>query len=69
MATVQLPNFTPVYMVAIEVQRFDSIRGEAMLEEAVWVVRHDTQRHYAIGTYLGARDGARQRLRGAGHGP
>ena len=40
-ATLQLPNFTPVYFVTIDVQRFDSIRGEAAFDEAVWVVRNN----------------------------
>jgi uncharacterized lipoprotein YmbA len=38
-ATVPLVNFTPDYRVTIDVQRFDSIAGEAALLEAVWVVQ------------------------------
>ncbi len=34
-----LANFAPDYRVAIDVQRFESIRGEAAVLEAVWVVR------------------------------
>lgn len=34
-----LANFNPAYRVAIDVQRFESVRGEAALVEAVWVVR------------------------------
>jgi uncharacterized protein len=38
-ATAPLANFDPAYAVTIEVQRFDSIRGEAALLDAVWTVR------------------------------
>ncbi len=38
-ATTQLANFNPDYRVTIDVQRFDSIRGQATLLEAVWTVR------------------------------
>jgi len=38
-ATAPLVNFTPDYRVTIDVQRFDSIPGEAALLDAVWVVQ------------------------------
>ena len=38
-ATTQLANFAPDYRVTIDVQRFDSIRGQATLLDAVWTVR------------------------------
>lgn len=38
-ATVPLVNFAPDWRVTIDVQRFDSIAGEAALVDAVWVVR------------------------------
>ncbi len=38
-ATAQLANFTPDYTVTIDVQRFDSIRGQAAVLEAMWAVR------------------------------
>jgi uncharacterized lipoprotein YmbA len=38
-ATAPFANFDPVYRVTINVQRFDSVRGEAALLEAVWTVR------------------------------
>ena len=38
-ATSSLANFEPVYRVTIDIQRFDSIRGEAAVLEAVWTVR------------------------------
>jgi uncharacterized protein len=34
-----LANFKPDYRVTIDVQRFESLRGEAATVEAVWVVR------------------------------
>lgn len=37
-ATDLLANFRPDYRVTIDVQRFDSIQGEAALIEAVWAV-------------------------------
>ena len=37
-ATAPLANFEPDYRVTIDVQRFDSIQGEAALIEAVWAV-------------------------------
>ena len=41
-ATTPLVNFNPSYWVTIDVQRFDSIRGQAALLEAVWTVRRTT---------------------------
>jgi uncharacterized lipoprotein YmbA len=38
-ASAQLANFTPDYRVTIDVQRFESIQGDAALDEAVWTVR------------------------------
>ncbi len=38
-ATERLTNFTPAYLVTIEVQRFESIRGQTALIEAMWAVR------------------------------
>jgi uncharacterized lipoprotein YmbA len=38
-ATAQLANFTPDYRVTIDIQRFESIQGDAALVEAVWTVR------------------------------
>ncbi len=58
-ATSQLPNFVPTYFVTIDVQRFDSIRGEAALDEAVWVVR-DT----ASGATRSGRTTARETVQG-----
>ena len=38
-ATAQLANFNADYRVTIDVQRFDSIRGQATVLDAVWSVR------------------------------
>jgi uncharacterized lipoprotein YmbA len=38
-ATVQLANFDPSYVITIEVQRFESVRGQTATVEAVWAVR------------------------------
>jgi uncharacterized lipoprotein YmbA len=38
-ATAPLANFDPAFRVTINVQRFDSIPGQEVLLEAVWVVR------------------------------
>ena len=38
-AAAPLANFNPAYLVTIDVQRFDSIRGQAAVLEAVWAVR------------------------------
>lgn len=41
-ATAPLANFDPAYQVTIDVQRFESIEGQAALIEAVWTVRKTT---------------------------
>jgi uncharacterized protein len=38
-ATAPLANFNAAYRVTIDVQRFDSIRGQGAVLDAVWVVR------------------------------
>ena len=38
-ATAQLANFPPDYVVAIDVQRFESVKGDSANLEAVWTVR------------------------------
>jgi uncharacterized lipoprotein YmbA len=38
-ATAPLANFDPAFRVTINVQRFDSVPGQEVLLEAVWVVR------------------------------
>ncbi len=39
MAAAPLANFDPAYRVTIDVQRFDSVPGQAALLEAEWTVR------------------------------
>ena len=41
-ATAQLANFIPEYRVTIDVQRFESIQGQAAMVETVWTVRRTT---------------------------
>jgi hypothetical protein len=38
-ATAQLANFQPDYVVTIDVQRFESVNGQAATMDAVWAVR------------------------------
>ena len=38
-ATTSLANFNPDYRVAINVQRFESVRGGAVVLDAVWAVK------------------------------
>ena len=60
-ATAQLANFTPDYRVTIDVQRFDSIQGDAALVEAVWTVRKT-----ASGDTRSGRTDAREPAQGQG---
>jgi hypothetical protein len=41
-ATAPMANFNPAYWVTIDVQRFESTRGEGALLDAVWAVRKTT---------------------------
>jgi uncharacterized lipoprotein YmbA len=60
-ATAPFANFTPVHRVTIDVQRFDSIRGEAAVIDAVWAVRETTGGQTRSGRTL-----AREALQGEG---
>lgn len=60
-ATAQLANFTPDYRVTIDVQRFESIQGDAALLEAVWTVRKT-----AGGETRSGRTVAREPVQGQG---
>jgi uncharacterized protein len=60
-AAAPLANFNPAYRVTIDVQRFDSIRGEAALLEAVWAVRKT-----AGGETRSGRTVAREAVQGEG---
>lgn len=56
-----LANFNPAYQVEIDVQRFESVRGQAALVEAVWVVRRT-----ANGETRSGRTLARESVQGDG---
>jgi len=60
-ATAPFANFDPLYRVTINVQRFDSVQGEAALLEAVWAVRET-----AGGETRSGRTVAREPLEGKG---
>ncbi len=60
-ATAPFANFDPAYRVTIDVQRFDSVQGEAALVEAVWAVRKT-----AGGETRSGRTLAREQLQGEG---
>jgi uncharacterized protein len=60
-ATAPLANFKPAYRVTIDVQRFDSLKGEAALVEAVWAVRKT-----ADGETRSGRTVAREAVQGEG---
>jgi uncharacterized lipoprotein YmbA len=38
-STARLAGFNPAYRVTIDIQRFESVRGQSALVEAAWVVR------------------------------
>jgi hypothetical protein len=60
-ASAQLANFTPDYRVTIDVQRFESVQGQAATLEAVWTVRKT-----AGGEIRSGRTVARQPVQGQG---
>ena len=60
-ATAPLANFNPAYRVTIDVQRFESVQGEAVLVEAVWAVRKT-----ASGDTRSDRTVARETVQGKG---
>ena len=60
-AAAQLANFNPDYRVTIDVQRFESIRGDAAVVEAVWTVRKT-----ASGETRSGRTVAREPVQGQG---
>ncbi len=53
-----LAGFSPAYRVTIDVQRFESVKGEAALVDAVWVVRS------ASGNTRSGRTVAREAVQG-----
>jgi len=60
-ATETLANFTPDYRITIDVQRFESIQGDAAFVEAVWTVRKT-----AGGETRSGRTVAREPVQGQG---
>jgi uncharacterized lipoprotein YmbA len=60
-ATAMRASFNPAFRVTIDVQRFDSIAGEAAVVEAVWAVTT-----VASGRTLSGKTIARESLQGAG---
>lgn len=60
-ANSQLANFVPDYRVTIDVQRFESIQGQAAVVEAVWTVRKT-----AGGETRSGRTVARETVQGQG---
>jgi uncharacterized protein len=58
-AIAPLVNFKPTYAVAIDIQRFDSIQGQAVVIDAVWTVRETTSGNTRSGRTL-----ARETLKG-----
>ncbi len=58
-ATAPFANFDPVYRVTIDVQRFESVQGDAALVDAVWSVRK-----VAGGETRSGRTVAREALQG-----
>jgi uncharacterized lipoprotein YmbA len=60
-ATAMRASFDPAYRVTIDVQRFDSIAGEAAVVEAVWAVTT-----VASGRTLSGKTIARESLQGDG---
>ncbi len=57
-ATAPLANFNPAYTVIIGVQRFESVRGDSALIDAVWTVRKTASGETRSGRTI-AREAAR----------
>jgi uncharacterized protein len=58
----QLANFTPDYRVTIDIQRFETTRGQGVTVEAVWTVRKT-----AGGETLSGRTVASETVQGQGY--
>jgi uncharacterized lipoprotein YmbA len=58
----QLANFTPDYRVTIDIQRFETTRGQGVAVEAVWTVRKT-----AGGETLSGRTVASETVQGQGY--
>jgi uncharacterized protein len=64
-AAAPIANFDPAYRVTIDVQRFDSVPGQAAVFEAVWVV-HSTASGKAGGETRSGRTVDREAVQGGG---
>ena len=62
-ATAPMAGFAPAYAVAINVQRFDSKRGEGTLLDAVWAIRRIAGGATRFGPHSCARVRTGRRLR------
>jgi uncharacterized lipoprotein YmbA len=60
-AAAPIANFNPAYRVTIDIQRFDSVLGEAVVVDAVWAVRTTTSGDTRSGRTL-----ARETVQGQG---
>lgn len=60
-AAAPITNLTPTYRVTLNVQRFDSMPGEAVLVEAVWAVRRSADGETTAGHTI-----AREAMEGEG---
>ena len=58
-ATASLANFNPAYRVTIDVQRFQSLQGQAAVLDAVWAVRKTS-----TGEVRSGRTSAREAVKG-----
>ena len=66
-ASSQLANFTPDYRVTIDVQRFETTKGQGVTVEAVWTVRKSCRRRDPRGTY--GRAARQRRVRASTRSP
>jgi len=55
-ASASLANFAPAYRVTIDVQRFDSIPGDAVLIDAIWAVQRSASGETRSGRTTTARE-------------
>jgi uncharacterized lipoprotein YmbA len=51
-ATSGLVNFHPAYRVSIDIQKFESVRGKEVVDEATWVIRRMADGHSRAGNTL-----------------
>ena len=68
-AAAPMANFDPDYRVTIDVQRFDSVPGQAALVEAVWTVHRTAGGETRSGRTVAREASAGRRLRRARRRP